>query len=273
MNLTVSIESAENRFKRILEEFFVSIYDEDSLPSHGIDHHRRVWSYAKEIIMIMAKLNKTVDHHLPHKLILVCYLHDIGMSVDPGIIHGNHSRNLCIRFLENNHLDKNDFTDVLFAIENHDDKEYKSSSVSSDILKILSVADDLDAFGFTGIYRYSEIYLARGIKPSEIGDLIRENARKRFENLVKTFGYAELLIHKHRKRYEILDNFFSEYNKQVGSCNFTVKHQSGYCGVMEILMDAIIKKSVLKEVCRDNVKFPNDKLIRWFFEGLLTELD
>ena len=32
---------------------------------------------------------------------------------------------------------------------------------------ILSVADDLDAFGFTGIYRYLEIYLTRGINPED----------------------------------------------------------------------------------------------------------
>ena len=37
------------------------------------------------------------------------------------------------------------------------------------LLTILSVADDLDAFGFIGIYRYSEIYLTRGIDPEKIG--------------------------------------------------------------------------------------------------------
>jgi hypothetical protein len=31
------------------------------------------------------------------------------------------------------------------------------------MLTILSVADDLDAFGYIGIYRYIEIYLERGI--------------------------------------------------------------------------------------------------------------
>ena len=43
---------------------------------------------------------------------------------------------------------------------------------------MLSVADDLDAFGFTGIYRYSEIYLMRGINPNQLGHLIIENAAK-----------------------------------------------------------------------------------------------
>jgi hypothetical protein len=47
MNLIVIFESAELQFKQILEEFFVSFYDEKSLVSHGIDHHRRVWKYAK----------------------------------------------------------------------------------------------------------------------------------------------------------------------------------------------------------------------------------
>ena len=52
MNLTVSIESAELKFRQILEDFFVSVYDEKDLFSHGIDHHRRVWSYAKELLSI-----------------------------------------------------------------------------------------------------------------------------------------------------------------------------------------------------------------------------
>jgi hypothetical protein len=41
MNLNGIIESAELQFKQILEEFFIAVYDEKSLSSHGIDHHRR----------------------------------------------------------------------------------------------------------------------------------------------------------------------------------------------------------------------------------------
>ena len=49
MELSGIIESAEKQYKQILEEFFISVYDESLLPSHGIDHHRRVWKYSKEL--------------------------------------------------------------------------------------------------------------------------------------------------------------------------------------------------------------------------------
>ncbi|MCX6327177.1 MAG: HD domain-containing protein [Bacteroidia bacterium] len=272
MNLTVSIESAELQFKQILEEFFISVYDEKSLSSHGIDHHRRVWSYAKELCSLLAERNMSDDLTSPFKLIIACYLHDIGMSVDRGIRHGHHSREICTRFLEKNNLKISDFDDVLQAIENHDNKEYITSAGKLNLLTILSVADDLDAFGFTGIYRYSEIYITRGIKPEKIGHLIRENAGKRFDNFAKTFGFADELVQKHKKRYEILDNFFNEYNDQVNSYQFGGPHPSGYCGVVEVILELHNNKTGIKDIYQKPKKYLHDPVICWFLDGLASEL-
>jgi len=52
MDLNGSIESAEKKYKQILEDFFISVYTEKHLSSHGIDHHRRVWNYAKDLIRL-----------------------------------------------------------------------------------------------------------------------------------------------------------------------------------------------------------------------------
>ena len=101
-------------------------------------------------------------------------MHDIGMSVDPGVKHGKHSRNLCLQFLNKNNLPETDYRDALEAIEYHDNKDYISNSFKNYLLTVLSVSDDLDAFGITGIFRYSEIYLTRGIDPEKIGYLIRK---------------------------------------------------------------------------------------------------
>lgn len=272
MNLTVTIESAELRFKQIVEDFFISIYDDKSLSSHGIDHHRRVWSYAKELLPLVAGQQPVSISQLPSKLIIASYLHDIGMSVDPGIRHGHHSRDLCIQFLTNNHLPENEYQDVLEAIENHDRKDYTGNTSVNDLLTILSVADDLDAFGFTGIYRYSEIYLTRGINPEEIGHLIKDNAGKRFDNFVKTFGFADELVLKHKKRFDILDNFFNEYNNQVISYKFGGQHPAGYCGVIEVLLNLINNKKALKEFWNESEKYSYDPVIRCFLEGLAFEL-
>ena len=185
MNLTEAIESAEKQYKQILEDFFISCFNEKSLSSHGIDHHRRVWNYSKELLRLIPLDYSIKLSQLSSELIIACYLHDIGMSVDPGPKHGKHSRTLCLQFLVINNLPENDYHHVLEAIEYHDNKDYSGNESVNELLTILSVADDLDAFGCTGIFRYSEIYLTREIGFDNIGYMIRENARKRYENLIK----------------------------------------------------------------------------------------
>lgn len=270
MYLTEFIESSELQFKQLLEDYFITVYDEKSLPSHGIEHHRRVWSYAKELIICIEKQLELKDLAFIENLLIACYLHDIGMSVDPGIIHGHHSKELCIKFLDNNNLDNK--KSLLSAIENHDNKEYKSTSGEYDLLTILSVADDLDAFGFIGIYRYIEIYLARSINFREIGYLITDNAKRRFENFVNIFGTNNALVFKQRARYNILNEFFSKYNDQVKSYHFNGQNPTGYCGVLEIFSDAMNKKISLEEIARYPQHFTFDAIICWFFNGLHSEL-
>ena len=269
--MTVNFESAELRYKQILEDFFVTVYNEGSLPSHGIEHHRRVWKYARELALLLDKHQFLTDHKIIYKLIIACYLHDIGMSVDAGIKHGIHSRNLCIRFLTENSIPVTDYQDLLEAVENHDNKEYVTSENISDLLTILSVADDLDAFGFIGIYRYSEIYLARGINLKEIGILIKENASKRFNNFEKIFGFDKEIVQKHKKRYDILYNFFSEYNNQAETYKFEGTQPSGYCGVIELLKDAKHQNGVLNNSETLLKKYSDDPAIHWYFSELELE--
>jgi len=273
MNLTVTFESAELQFKQILEEFFVSVYDEKSLVSHGIEHHRRVWNYSKELVVLLDTQNIISDSSFVFKLIITCYLHDIGMSVDPGIRHGHHSSDLCLRFLKNNLLDKTKYQDVLSAIENHDNKEYKTSATKIDLLGILSIADDLDAFGYIGIYRYTEIYLTRGINLKEIGTKIKENASGRIDNFVKIFGFADEFVRKHKKRYEILDNFFSEYNKQAATYKFGGVNPTGYCGVIEIFIKMIRNNIAIEDILWNTENYLNDPVIHYFLEGFVHEFE
>lgn len=70
---------------------------------------------------------------------------------------------ICIQYFEENKLPKPDrFEEILFAIENHDDKDYKQNNTEpNSVFSILCNADDLDAFGKVGIVRYTEIYLLR----------------------------------------------------------------------------------------------------------------
>lgn len=217
MNLGESIRSAEKEYLQTLEDFFTETWGNTRLSSHDMDHHRRVWSYAKELLEVMNSHGETFYPEFPGKLLIACYMHDLGMSVGTEIRHGIHSMELCRLFLKKNNLDESVYRDLLDAVEHHDNKEYGTNeSVKNEILRILSAADDLDAFGYIGIYRYIEIYLARGIRPELIGFEIKRNARKRFQNFRLNFGVYTELISKYRKKYLILNNFFTRYNKETG---------------------------------------------------------
>lgn len=271
MDPTFTIESAEKKYKQILEEFFISVYNDPTISSHGIEHHRRVWNYSKELLTLIPSDNKNTIQ-FTGELIIASYLHDIGMSVDPGIKHGKHSRDLCVRFLSTYNLPENDFPHLLDAIENHDNKDYTGNQSSNELLGILSIADDLDAFGFIGIFRYSEIYLKRGINPGKIGTMIRENARNRFNNLAATLEPFTGYLQKHQQRYVILDEFFIKYNEQLPSYHFYTLNPTGYCGVIQLFANMISDKITLNEIydhVRTNIK---DPVIQMFFGELEKEI-
>jgi hypothetical protein len=272
MDISEIINSAENKYIRILEEFFISVYNERSLSSHGIDHHRRVWNYSKEILNTSPKDNTTDLLKLTSDLLIACYMHDIGMAVDPGIKHGKHSRDICSRFLRENSLSEDNFTEALEAIEYHDNKEYSTDDFKNKLLTILSVADDLDAFGCTGIYRYLEIYLTREIDFNKIGNIIRENARKRYDNFIKTFGSYDELVVKHWERYMLLDMFFTKYNEQLPFYQFGTGHPSGFCGVAELISTIMKNNLQLKDFYTDPEKYSTDPLIVWYLTELEKEL-
>ena len=208
VNITVKIHCAEETYEGLLESYFVSIYPADKLISHGLEHHRRVWEYAKELLQYIDNKDYTINKLFAQKLLIGCYLHDIGMTIDTGERHGRYSREICRKFLKENNLDESDYQDLLKAIENHDNKGYSDNETGDDLQIILSVADDLDAFGETGISRYLEIYQERGIEKHQIGTAVRDNANKRFENFNRLFSNYPDLIARHRGRFLVLDNYF-----------------------------------------------------------------
>jgi hypothetical protein len=272
MNLTNNINSSEKVYKDLLESYFTAIYPNEKLISHGLDHHRRVWTYAKELLQYVEDKKNTSDRLFIQKLLIACYLHDIGIVVDPGIKHGSSSRELCERFLEQNHMLKSDYRDVLQAIEHHDDKEYNAPQNGSLLLRILTVADDLDAFGYTGIYRYAEIYLLRDVPLSAMGNLILANASTRYSNFTSSYAPFPDLIRNHQKRFNILSEFFHQYNRRSARYSFAGIKPSGYCGVIEIIKKNLEGDKEPRLNIIDTNVFYNDPVINDFFFKLQNEL-
>lgn len=213
MDLIRIIESAEKQYKQILEGYFISVYKEEDLPSHGLEHHIRVWNHARELLQSMHGHGLRVTSDLTESLIIASYLHDAGMAEGHGPKHGHLSAVICKDFFDRHSLDESRYPGLYEAIENHDNKQYGNAG-ELNLQSLLSIADDLDAFGYTGIYRYLEIYTLRGLKPGEIPGKIRHNALSRFSHFERMFSFDLSLIARHRRRYETLDTFFIE-NRQT----------------------------------------------------------
>lgn len=211
MNCSGLVLQEEKRSLRSVEAFFNEIWGDTNLPSHDLNHHRRVWNYAKEVLIYFEKVK--MNPVFIRNLLIACYFHDAGMSVERGVRHGCHSRRIVEKYLSINNLNESDYSDALDAIKNHDKKEYYDGSEGNAVLKILSVADDLDAFGSIGIMRYMEIYRERGVPENRIAGSILGNAAARFANFELFATDKPELYNVHRKRYAELKQFFENYNQ------------------------------------------------------------
>lgn len=211
MKISVEVIKSEEKYLSSLESFFKEKWGDTKLWSHDLSHHKRVWEFAKELLHYA----EIQDNHFIGELLIACFLHDLGMSADPGERHGHHSRKLCEEFLSDNNMDPADYADLLEAIENHDNKEYTDSPSGNNLLQLLSVADDLDAFGYTGIYRYLDIYRERGIKPEVLIPMVLKNAANRYNNLKKNFSNYPELIRRHHSRYIVLSDFFENLHSEI----------------------------------------------------------
>lgn len=270
--LDKSFMLAEESLKEQIESYFLSVYPSKHLISHGLEHHQRVWNYAKEVLSFSDLSLINSDPLFIQKLMIACFFHDIGMAIDYGVNHGTISRNLCIEFLKKHDPDSQHYIDVLEAIQFHDDKDYNSPLHLNPILKILSVADDLDAFGFTGIFRYSDIYLRRNVNPMELGKRIRKNAFSRFQNFLQNDNLSQQLIRKHSDRFRILDDFFLKYNEQVDDYVFGTTNSSGYCGVIDIFFSSI-GDGQEQDFSNILIRHSKDPVITWYLEGINSELN
>jgi HD superfamily phosphodiesterase len=207
------IKNAENKYRDLLVRECRNIFQDVHMPSHDHLHHARVWENASLLLSKLSDAGMVTDRVLAEKVIIASFFHDTGLTVNPGPDHGRESRYLCGRFLNNTDLPEKERNEILDAVEKHDDKDYTGSSDPATLAAILSVADDMDAFGAAGIERYIEIYSLRGIAEDKLPSMVISNVASRFRHLVSTYSIFPDLVESQRKRAEEVSEYFTKLLK------------------------------------------------------------
>jgi len=180
------------------------------MPSHDLAHHQRVLRNAKKIIQY-SDLFKNMNESVISQLTFACLFHDIGMLTDAGPIHGTLSKTIATEYVKTRKLAYSDFQLALDAIEKHDDKSYNYFSNRNSVLTLLSIADDMDAFGLLGAYRYAEIYLTRGISISNLSKKVIENSSQRLKHCHENLGDSiiyDIMFLDHKVLCSLYENNF-----------------------------------------------------------------
>ncbi len=210
-----ALENVENYWLDKLYQFSKQLFSQVDIPSHDHDHHLRVWHTAKELIEDLEELGHDFTPAKIEEVITACMLHDIGMIETVDKKHGHVSRIISEKYFQESPLQfGGDLETILSAIEHHDDKAYKNmvygGSSQTNVLSILCVCDDLDAFGAVGVFRYLEIYLLRNKTVPQIADIVLENIESRFANFEKLYGNLSHLYEHQKERFEFIKKFYQQ---------------------------------------------------------------
>jgi HD superfamily phosphodiesterase len=207
------ITAAEKIYLAPLKEECRLLFEGTSIPSHDHFHHERVWKNASLLLQRLLDAGMLSDHRMPEKAIIAAFFHDTGLTVNRGSDHGRESRNLCHNFLQETDIRGDELDEILDAVERHDDKTYAAKSDPASLAAIISVADDMDAFGEEGIGRYMEIYTMRGITDDEIPGHVISNVMSRFRHLESTYRMFPDLIDEQRVRFKAVTDYFTNIIK------------------------------------------------------------
>lgn len=275
--LLEKISNSEQKWLKPLYKYSKSLFEKTHLPSHDAEHHLRVWLHCRGLLIELHKAGIKATHDTIDKAIVACFFHDAGLTQDMGEQHGLLGRKICEEFfIKNPYFHVPDMNEVLEAIEKHDDKSKREISAITPytmktVLRLVSAADDLDALGYIGVFRYIEIYLKRGIPDIEIPKKVNNNLRNRFSNFLNIYSGLPKYSEKQKIRYKETFNFFTEldslfYEKSEMTDNPLT--------VFYILKESLIEKKMginetIEETLRTNTKgYP-----LWYFSKLRNEIE
>ncbi len=272
------LKDTESKWLDLLFIQVKEIFANESLPSHNEEHHLRVWNYAKDLLSELDSRGIKVDHDSLEEIIITVFFHDTGMSVNREQDHGKASRKLCEEWMDKAGFPINESRKkILDAIEHHDNKTYLNpggflSGGQLNLLTLLNICDDLDAFGYTGIYRYCEIYLLRGIAIEELGQQVISNASRRFGNFMMQCMQYPGMIKTHTPRYDILENFFRQYNAQLRKDPTGKSINHGPVHIVKIFYRQIMSGTdSVESLCSSLINQYDGMYEKSFFENLKGE--
>lgn len=279
MDLDKQLVKAESKWLTKSFNFLKAKFTETPLPSHDHFHHLRVWEHAKHLLAQLIAANTELNEHFIESLLLASMFHDSGMIIDRGDQHGKASAQIFANFLDSQNSVPERKDEIAEAIEKHDDKTYhlagkliKDGKVQ--LLSALHLSDDLDAYGNIGIYRYSEIYLLRGIPFEDLGLKIIANLSGRYANFMANCSRLPEMIMKHSMRYHTIESFFRLYNLQIRKIEDTGEEQdSGPVAVVKnIYRQVLMNTPTIEEIAKNILHSTEDVYIQKFFKELMNEI-
>ena len=271
------INSSEQKWLKPLYKHSKSLFEKTHLPSHDAEHHLRVWLYCRGLIIELHKAGIKTTHDTIDKAIVACFFHDAGLTLDVGEQHGFLGRKICEDFLKNNQdLRVPDLEEVLDTIEKHDDKSKKEITPASQytmktILKLVSAADDLDALGYIGVFRYVEIYLKRGVPDNEIPKKVSTNLKNRFSNFLNTYSGLQKFSERQKIRYKETFDFFTDLDAHFSQSSSIADSQ---LAVFNILKESLVEKKLgINETIEETLRTNTKGYTLWYFSKLRNELE
>lgn len=275
--LLEKINSSEQKWLKPLYKHSKSLFKNTHLPSHDAEHHLRVWLHCRGLLIELHKAGIKTTHDSIDKAIVACFFHDAGLTLDVGEQHGFLGRKICEDFFKDNPtFQVPDLPEVLDVIEKHDDKSKKEISAVTPytmktILRLVSAADDLDALGHIGVFRYIEIYLKRGISDTEIPKKVTTNLKNRFSNFLSTYSGLPKFAERQKIRYKETFDFFTELD---GYFSQKTEIADSQLTVFKILKENLVEKSFgIDETIEETLRINTKGYPLWYFSKLRNELE
>lgn len=270
------IYNVEQKWLKTLFGVCREMFRNSFLPSHDEIHHYRVWVTAKDLIRELGAQDIHFSETDIEKILIAIFFHDVGMAKNPDKDHGKISRKICEDFFKTNPDKKiQGLTEIYEPIENHDDKEYNNNihlhKDPKNLFSILSISDDLDAFGIIGIYRYAEIYLLRNININDLPEKVLDNLNSRFDYFQKNYGFLVRFAEKQKARYLTIKSFYEAFQKQLTDESCTSIY--GPLEVINFIIQFVLEKKLSPEVISEHIiKSAEDLFIKEFFKQFDLEM-